>query len=101
MAQRPREGRESGAAGQAWWSRPAGTPIAGFDDWAVIADAFRPPLTSVDMNLKELGREAGRRLIDLIAGNELRGVRRIPCTLVVRESCGASSRAARNPKGGI
>ena len=50
-----------------------------------MAEASRPPLTSVDMNLKELGREAGRRLIDLIAGAELRGVRRIPCTLVLRE----------------
>ena len=41
------------------------------------------------------------RLIDLIAGKEFRGVRRIPCTLVIRESCGARSRAAGNPTGGI
>ena len=66
-----------------------------------MAEASRPPLTSVDMNLKELGREAGRRLIDLIAGKEFRGVRRVPCTLVIRESCGARSRAAGNPTGGI
>jgi LacI family transcriptional regulator len=40
------------------------------------------------MNLKELGRETGRRLIEMIAGTALRGVLRIPCTLVVRDSCG-------------
>jgi LacI family transcriptional regulator len=56
-----------------------------------MAAATRPPLTSVDMNLKELGREAGRRMIDLIDGNELAGVRRLPCSLVVRESCGAAT----------
>ena len=50
---------------------------------------------------QKIGREAGRRLIDLIAGKEFRGVRRIPCTLVIRESCGARSRAVGNPTGGI
>ena len=46
---------------------------------------------------KELGREAGRRLIDLIAGKEFRGVRRIPCTLVIRDRAapGAARRATR------
>ena len=67
---------------------PDQVSIVGFDNWEIIAEATRPPLTSVDMNLKELGREAGRRLIDLIAGKELRGVRRLPCTLVIRDSCG-------------
>ena len=50
---------------------------------------------------KELEREAGRRLIDLIAGEEFRGARRIPCTLVARESGGTGSRAAGNTTGGI
>jgi len=80
---------------------PNQVAIVGFDNWDIMAEASRPPLTSVDMNLKELGREAGRRLIDLIAGKEFRGVRRIPCTLVIRESCGARSRAAGNPTGGM
>ena len=30
--------------------------------------APRPPLTSIDMNLKALGREAGERLIAMIGG---------------------------------
>jgi LacI family transcriptional regulator len=41
------------------------------------------------MNLRELGREAGSQLIRLIAGEALHGIRRLPCTLVVRDSCGA------------
>jgi LacI family transcriptional regulator len=69
---------------------PADASIVGFDNWQIIAEATRPPLTTVDMNLKELGREAGRRLIELIAGKRHTGVLRLPCSLVVRTSCGAA-----------
>ena len=68
---------------------PDSVSIVGFDNWEIMAEATRPPLTSVDMNLKELGREAGRKLMELIAGERRHGVRRLPCTLVIRESCGA------------
>ena len=67
---------------------PDDVAIVGFDNWEVMALAARPPLTSVDMNLKALGREAGDRLIDMIAGKRVSGVQRRPCSLVVRESCG-------------
>jgi hypothetical protein len=40
-------------------------------------------------------------LIDLIAGQEFRGVQRMPCTLVVLESRGTKGRAAGHPTGGI
>jgi LacI family transcriptional regulator len=50
--------------------------------------AAGPPLTSVDMNLRALGREAGERLIKIIAGTPLNGVYRRPCSLVVRQSSG-------------
>jgi LacI family transcriptional regulator len=69
---------------------PADVAIVGFYNWQIVAEATRPPLTTVDMNLKELGREAGRRLIELIAGERLTGVHRLPCSLVVRASCGAA-----------
>jgi LacI family transcriptional regulator len=69
---------------------PASVSLVGFDNWEIIADATRPKLTSVDMNLVELGREGGRRILDLIAGRKLTGVERLPCSLVVRQSCGAS-----------
>jgi LacI family transcriptional regulator len=69
---------------------PDQVAIVGFDNWEVMTDSARPRLTSVDMNLKELGREAGSRLMDMIGGQHFEGVRRLPCTLVVRESCGAN-----------
>ena len=72
-------------------SVPGDVAVVGFDNWQVIAEACRPPLTTVDMNLKQLGREAGRRLIDLIAGKSHVGVHRLPCSLVVRASCGAAA----------
>jgi LacI family transcriptional regulator len=72
---------------------PADVAVVGFDNWRIIAEACRPPLTTIDMNLKQLGREAGRRLIDLIAGKRHAGVHRLPCSLVVRASCGAPAAA--------
>jgi LacI family transcriptional regulator len=72
---------------------PDAVSLVGFDNWDVIVEATRPPLTSVDMNLRDLGREAGLRLLDMIAGKRLSGVQRLPCTLVVRDSCGARKQA--------
>lgn len=68
---------------------PDSVSIVGFDNWEIVAEATRPPLTTIDMNLKDLGREAGRRLMEMIDGKRLRGVRRLPCSIIVRESCGA------------
>jgi LacI family transcriptional regulator len=68
---------------------PDSVSIVGFDNWEIVAEATRPPLTTIDMNLKDLGREAGRRLMEMIDGKHLRGVRRLPCSIIVRESCGA------------
>jgi LacI family transcriptional regulator len=65
---------------------PGEVAIVGFDNWEVLAEAARPPLTSVDMNLKALGEEAGRLLLGMIGGEKQRGIRRLPCTLVVRQS---------------
>ena len=76
---------------------PDSVSIVGFDNWDVMVEAARPPLTSIDLNLKHLGREAGSRLLEMIAGKRFSGVERLPCTLVVRESCGA--RAALSARG--
>ncbi len=43
---------------------PDDIAVVGFDNWDVIAAATRPPITTVDMNLHELGRQAGLRLLD-------------------------------------
>jgi LacI family transcriptional regulator len=69
---------------------PDDVAVVGFDNWEIIAAATRPPLTTVDMNLHELGRQAGLRLLALIDGRSEAGVVRLPCRLVVRQSCGAA-----------
>ena len=68
---------------------PRDVAIVGFDNWEVMTEAARPPITSIDMNLKALGAEAGERLIAMIAGHKARGAMRMPCSLVIRKSCGA------------
>jgi LacI family transcriptional regulator len=70
-------------------SVPGDVAVVGFDNWEVMAKAARPPLTSVDMNLDALGRAAGEGLLEMMSGRPVAGVRRLPCSLVVRESCGA------------
>lgn len=67
-------------------SVPGEVAVVGFDNWQVMTDAARPPITSIDMNLAELGREAGRALMAMIGGEDLSGIRRLPCTLVQRAS---------------
>lgn len=69
---------------------PEDVAIVGFDNWEVMTDATDPPLSSVDMNLYDLGREAGNRLMQMIGGEDFSGISRLPCTLVVRESSGAA-----------
>ncbi|WP_063740131.1 LacI family DNA-binding transcriptional regulator [Amycolatopsis jejuensis] len=61
--------------------------VVGFDNWEVMAEAARPPLTTIDLNLHELGRVAATELLDAMNGKALEsGVRSVPCRLVVRES---------------
>jgi LacI family transcriptional regulator len=75
---------------------PDDIAVVGFDNWQIIAAATRPPLSTIDMNLHELGRQAGLRLLAMIDGKDHeRGVVRLPCSLVVRESCGTSRRVDR------
>jgi LacI family transcriptional regulator len=76
---------------------PADVAVIGFDNWEIVASATRPPLTTVDMNLKELGREAGRLMLDLAGGKAVQsGLRKLPCQLVVRESCGGARQARQS-----
>lgn len=68
---------------------PEDVSVVGFDNWEIVAAATRPPLTTVDMNLKQLGREAGRLILALAGGQAVEpGIRKLPCQLVVRQSCG-------------
>jgi LacI family transcriptional regulator len=68
---------------------PGDVAVVGFDNWEIVAVETRPPLSSVDMNLRELGRQAGLTLLSVINGEEVApGIRALPCTLRVRQSSG-------------
>ena len=70
---------------------PEDVAVVGFDNWEIVAASTRPPLTTIDMNLPALGREAGVTLLALVEGKPVEaGLRRRPCRLVIRQSCGAS-----------
>jgi LacI family transcriptional regulator len=72
---------------------PEDVSVVGFDNWEIVAAATRPPLTTVDMDLKELGRQAGLTVLRLAEGKPVEpGVRKLPCRLVVRQSCGGIKR---------
>lgn len=76
---------------------PGEVSVIGFDNWEIVAAATRPPLTTIDMNLKELGREAGRLILDLAEGKPVDpGIRTLPCKLVLRQSCGGDAIAVHN-----
>ncbi|HLZ57183.1 MAG TPA: LacI family DNA-binding transcriptional regulator [Ktedonosporobacter sp.] len=68
---------------------PDDVAVVGFDNWEIIAAATRPPLTTIDMNMHALGQQAGIRLLAMINGEKASGILRLPCSLVIRESCGA------------
>lgn len=65
---------------------PSSVAIVGFDNWDVMTDASRPPLSSIDMNLHALGLTAAESLLARILGEQKSGLIRLPCTLVERES---------------
>ncbi|UZF94840.1 LacI family DNA-binding transcriptional regulator [Bosea sp. NBC_00550] len=68
-------------------SVPGDVSVVGFDNWEIVAKETRPPLTTVDMNLKELGRQAGLALVRLVNGEAVEtGVWKLPCSLIVRSS---------------
>jgi LacI family transcriptional regulator len=69
---------------------PDDIAVIGFDNRHFAAHQ-RPPLTTVALPLVEMGARAGERLIRAIGGEMVTGgLERIPCPLIVRESCGAS-----------
>jgi LacI family transcriptional regulator len=65
---------------------PAQVAVIGFDNWNVLAVNARPPLTTIDMNLEELGRLAAQRLFAAIDGTLGSGTETIGCRLITRES---------------
>jgi LacI family transcriptional regulator len=65
---------------------PDDIAIVGFDNWEPMVLGANPPLSSVDMCLEDIGRAAAEDLLSAIGGEQARGVRTVPCRLVVRAS---------------
>jgi LacI family transcriptional regulator len=70
---------------------PDDIALVGFDNWEILANEMRPPLTTIDMNLEKVGRVAGERLLAIVGGAEEHGVQKVPCQLIVRESSGSAT----------
>lgn len=67
-------------------SVPGDVAVVSFDNWQVITELCRPTLSSIDFQLKELGRIAGECLIEKIDGQDRRGKIMVPCYLQPGES---------------
>lgn len=65
---------------------PEEIAVVGYDNWEVMALAARPPLTTVDMNLTEVGRLSALHLLNAIDSEATPGIHALESTLVVRES---------------
>jgi LacI family transcriptional regulator len=77
---------------------PDDVALIGFDNWDVMVEGGRPPLTTIDPNLTELGRVAARRLLSAIEGDPLEpGHVRLPCQLVIRQSSEAAKPQDASP----
>ncbi|GAA4441345.1 LacI family DNA-binding transcriptional regulator [Phytohabitans houttuyneae] len=67
---------------------PDDISIVGYDNWHEFASDCLPPLTTVDLNLQQLGETAVHHLFAALDGQPAAGVIRQPCRLVVRDSTG-------------
>ncbi|WP_433003537.1 LacI family DNA-binding transcriptional regulator [Kribbella sp. CA-294648] len=67
---------------------PDDVAIVGYDNWEALAADCRPPLTTVDLNLEQLGATAVTHLFAALDGGTASGIIRQPCRLVVRDSTG-------------
>ena len=94
LRQRPDRPGVADALREAGRQVPDDVALVGYDNWEIFASTTRPPLTSVDMCLKELGQLAARELLDAIDERPSHGLRRLPCRLVIRESTGPVRRPA-------
>ena len=68
---------------------PADVALVSFDE-PMCADLLDPPVTSLDRHDRELGRRAGRLLLEALGGGavEMPALERVALTLHARSSCG-------------
>ena len=67
---------------------PDDIALVGYDNWEVFSADARPPLTTIDLSLEQIGATAARHLFAAIDGERASGVIRQPARLVIRESTG-------------
>lgn len=67
-------------------SVPHDVAVMGHDNQEQIATQARPPLSSIDMNLDQIGRRAAELLFDAIDGHKQPGIHSLPCRLLPRSS---------------
>ncbi|MGC0368857.1 LacI family DNA-binding transcriptional regulator [Microbacterium sp. SLBN-111] len=66
---------------------PGDLAVIGYDNWELLAASARPPLTSIDANLQQLGRQAAQRIFDAIDGVDVgNGIHQLPVRLIIRGS---------------
>jgi LacI family transcriptional regulator len=63
---------------------PEEVAVVGHDNWEVFAAHSQPPLTSVDMNLAQVGSRAAHLLARAWEGDAAAGPEQVPARLVVR-----------------
>lgn len=81
-------------------SVPDDVAIVGTDNWELIAEATRPPLTTVDMNMAQVGSRAAEALVSAIDGRPRTGEELVPSRLVPRASTGLPFDVATIPRAG-
>lgn len=70
---------------------PTDIALVGFDDRPAAAH-LHPPLTTIKLPLTEMGRRAGRLLLDAVAGAPPPpSIDRLPCELIIRASSDPSA----------
>lgn len=67
---------------------PDDIAIVGYDNWDVLVEETEPTLTSVDLNLERLGARAAASLSELMSGQQVSGIEKVPGQLVLRQSTG-------------
>lgn len=65
---------------------PSSVAVVGHDNWEILTAGARPMLTSIDMNLEDVGRLAAQRLAEAMDGKQSHGVEFVGPRLVVRNS---------------
>ncbi|WP_051393199.1 LacI family DNA-binding transcriptional regulator [Glycomyces arizonensis] len=79
-------------------SVPDDVGVIGFDNWTVMVEANHPQLSSIDLNLPDVGMVAASKMVDAIDGKVVdKGVTVVECRLVPRESTAVSSGNGRPP----